>query len=64
MTSLPPNILQVKVMAPSSAGVVARDRAFTASCHSKLWAHLWRYPFVFVVHHMVQKDKMNIGLHK
>ena len=64
MTSLPPNISQVKAMALSSAGVVARDRAFTASFCFKVWVRLWRHVFSFVVHHVVQKDKMNIDLHK
>ena len=46
MTGLPPNILQVKAMTLSSAGVIARDRAFTASCYFKIWVHLWRYLFI------------------
>ena len=64
MTSLPPNILQVKAMALSSAGVIVRDRAFLASCCFKVLVYLWRYLCAFVVHCMVQEDKMNIGLHK
>lgn len=64
MTSLPPNILQVKAMALSSSGVVARDRAFTASCYFKVWVHLWRYLFATAVNPVVQKDEMNTGLHK
>ena len=51
-------------MALSSASVVARDRAFTASFCFKVWVRLWRYVFTFVVHHVVQKDKINTGLLK
>ena len=64
MTSLPPNILQVKAMALSSSGVVARDRAFTASYYFKVWVHLWRCLCFCVVNPVVQKDEIITGLHK